>query len=119
MVSLKLQDGDLVMNNGELAIIDEQADVAQSLRIILGTRRGEWFLNPDFGIDSSILHQKSWAAEDVEEVIRAGLYQDERIVSVEAIDQSIGRASRQLTISFTALMTNGEQVRSEVEVSAG
>jgi uncharacterized protein len=37
--------------NGRLVMASDEADIEQSLRILLGTAQGERFLNPGYGLD--------------------------------------------------------------------
>ncbi len=116
MKTLLLRDGDLVFAGGELQMVEGPEEVAQSCRVILGTRQGEWFLNPDMGIDFDVFLGKNPIREQMEDELRAGLDQELRIQSVE--DITINKTDRTQIVSFTATAVDG-QVISEEEVEIG
>ena len=51
MKSFKLDsNGDVVIKNGNIAMVDGAELTAQTVRTLLGTNKGEWFGNLDEGI---------------------------------------------------------------------
>lgn len=111
---MKLIDGDLVLENNDLAVVDGAEELAQCAEVLLGTNKGEWFLNPDFGLDFKALLGKGVSDEAVIEAVQDALAQEERIQSVNAIQ--IARADRSLSIS---LSLSGEDGATEVTANVG
>lgn len=122
MISPKLDaDGDLIINEqGELVMIDGDDELLQSLRIGLNTNRGEWFLNPDLGIDFSLYVGKNPNEEEMRSDLSDGILQESRVDSVDEITFERDLSSRQQTISFKATKKTGEVITMEgVDIGAG
>lgn len=49
------EKGDIVFENGNIALIEDNELKAQTLRTTMGTNKGEWFLNEDEGVDFGFL----------------------------------------------------------------
>jgi len=118
MRTLLLQNGDLVFSKGALQMVEGPEEVAQSCRIILGTRRGEWFLNPDFGLDFDVFLGKSPVRDQMEDELRAALAQEPRIRSVDDITITADTRARTLLLTFTATAVDGETITEEVTIGA-
>lgn len=103
MKGFKVDDrGDIVFENGKIALIEDNELKAQSLRTVMGTNKGEWFLNDTEGVDFGFLLGK-------------GITDDMRLAQcVEAckqVDESLhitdfsaekDNSTRKSTIYFTA-----------------
>jgi len=118
MKTLLLQDGDLVFAGGEFRMVEGPEEVAQSCRVILGTRRGEWFLNPDMGIDFDLFNGKAPNPEEMQDELRAGLAQEPRIQTVEDITITANKTDRTQLVSFTATAVDGQVISEEVDIGA-
>ncbi|WP_284641180.1 DUF2634 domain-containing protein [Paenibacillus silviterrae] len=112
MQSIKLVNGDLVIENNDLTLVEGIEELAQCCEIVLGTNRGEWFLNPQMGIRFDKLHGKQVSVEAAREEIRSGLRQEPRIQTVESIDVTLNTTARESSIAFTATSTEGEVINS-------
>lgn len=112
MQSPKLSgDGDLVIDDsGDLVMIDGADELGQCCRLVLGTNKGEWFLNPELGIDFSKLNGKRISEEAVKEQVRAGLRQEPRIATIDEINVQMDTAARQSLVTFRATAVTGEVV---------
>ncbi|OMF01235.1 DUF2634 domain-containing protein [Paenibacillus amylolyticus] len=121
MQSLKLIDGDIQFDDfGELLLVEDTEELAQCCAISLGTRTGEWFLNPDLGIDFDLFTGKTVNEEEMRDELNRALLDDDRIDSVEEITFSIDLKARVMTVSFLAIGTNGEVVEQErVKIGVG
>ncbi|MCM3598722.1 DUF2634 domain-containing protein [Metabacillus idriensis] len=51
-------NGDFVLHNSSFVIIEGDEELAQQVRIAIHTSKGEWFLDPDEGMDRSPLVAK-------------------------------------------------------------
>ncbi|MDR9857880.1 DUF2634 domain-containing protein [Paenibacillus sp. VCA1] len=119
MQSFKLIDGDIVFNSsGDLEMIDGDEELAQCCDIALGTNTGEWFLNPEMGIDFSLFLGKHLSEEQMRDEINRGLLQEERISSVNEIVFNPDEKSRVMEVSFVATKADGEGIQSEVKIGA-
>jgi phage baseplate assembly protein W len=119
MQSFKLIDGDLVVEMGELVMIDGQEELVQCVKNILGTNKAEWFLNPEMGIKFKTFLEKNLNEEEMREQIRQGLFQEPRIKTVDSIAFEYDRANRTVGVRFMATAFDGEKVESEVIQDVG
>ncbi|OMD05759.1 DUF2634 domain-containing protein [Paenibacillus sp. FSL R5-0636] len=114
MFTLKIDDtGDIELKSGQLQMVSGQDEIAQSCRIILGINKGEWFLNPELGIDHSKFLGKGVSEDEMRDEIMSGLLQEPRVQTVESIDIEIDRANRSLVISFVATSKEGQVITAE------
>lgn len=117
MQSLKLVNGDIVFDeNGELIMIEGPEEIAQCAECVLGTNEGEWFLNLNLGIKFKKFLGKNLSEEEMREEIRKGLFQEERIKTVEEIRFSADFKNRTMDIYFVATTINGDVIKREVTV---
>ncbi|AIQ61863.1 hypothetical protein PSTEL_00695 [Paenibacillus stellifer] len=114
MLSLKVDDtGDLVFSGGELRMVSGPEEIAQCCRMILGTNKGEWFLDLDFGIDFSRILGKDVTEEDVRDELTEGMLREPRIQTVDNVDVVFDRAARTVTATITATAINGDIITVE------
>ena len=118
MKDLKLKDGDLVFEKGDLAFVEGSDELRQSVYIGLQTNRGEWFLNPEIGIRHAAFVGKNPNEEEMRAEIIRGAMQDERIQSVEDIRIERDLKNRKLIASFRAVAASGESIEEEVTIGA-
>lgn len=118
MRTLLLRNGDLVFERGALEMVEGPKEVVQSCRIILGTRKGEWFLNPDFGLTFDVFLGKSPNQDRMEDELRAALAQEPRIRTVDEITITEDRSARTLSVTFTATGVDGGTISEEVTIGA-
>lgn len=121
MQSLKLIDGDIQFDeNGELIMVEGDEELIQCCTIALGTNTGEWFLNPEMGIDFKSFLGKNVNEEIMRGELARGLLQEDRIESLDDATFEINRTARTMTVYFTATGTNGEKIQREgVNIGAG
>lgn len=121
MQSIQLIDGDFHFDDvGNIVVIDGTEEVAQCCAITLGTRAGEWFLNPELGIDFDMFLGKDFHEEAARDELIRALLTDERIESVEDTTFEINRQERTMSVSFVAIGVDGETVRAEgVSIGVG
>ena len=109
-ILLDSQTHDLVIQNGQLLLINDQSkSVAQRLKIVLQTFQGEWFANIQTGVPYyqgifGLRGTKTFA--DV--AIRSAILGVDGVVSIQTFSSNIDNRTRIYTYSFTALTTSGE-----------
>ena len=114
MKSLLLsEDGDLVIERGDFVEIEGVDEIVQRFRFILRTNKGEWFLNPDEGIDFKVFWQKLPDEEEIRLALEDAASQVPEIDRIENIRIDFDRRNRVLTVSFVAVLTTGEEVELE------
>ncbi|KOP82014.1 hypothetical protein AMS60_05660 [Bacillus sp. FJAT-21945] len=117
MKTLKLVKGDLEFKNGDLVMVEGDEELQQCIEIVLGTNKGEWFLNPELGIDFNKIREKSTDG-DIENEIIEGVSQEPRIETIESLEIKKNKTNRQAEITFNAVKTDGGTIDSEVIVNA-
>lgn len=117
MKTIKVTDGDLAFNNGDFVTIEGPEEIKQSLEIVLGTNKEEWFLNPEMGIDFSRLLDKSSERQSRSEIIQ-GIGQEPMIDTVERITVTSDVVNRIRHIQFEAKTFDGERIEGEVITDA-
>lgn len=53
------EKGDIVIKNNEIVMTEGNELLAQTIRIVLGTNKGEWFDNSDEGINNRVILGKN------------------------------------------------------------
>lgn len=110
MKSFKLNhNGDLVIENGDLVMIDGNEELRQCVERILTTNKNEWFLNTEFGLDYSAIQGKGKTKESIKLAITEAIFQEPRIKQVDIIDIEIDK-NRHLKIYGTATNIEGEEI---------
>src|SRR5690625_4585568 len=98
MQSLKLnRDGDLVMRNGDLQLVDNKVELAQTIRTLLQTNKNEWFLNPEMGFEHSVvLGVKAIDQEELNSALQDVASQINEIDRIENIQVDQDRKTRKV-----------------------
>ena len=108
MFSPKIVDGDLMIDeNGDIVMVEGDEELAQSVRMILETRKGEFFLEPDHGlVFDNLLGKEADLAKAHEDIVEAVL-QEERIASVEDVIFTDNQQERTRSVSLKMQKTDG------------
>lgn len=86
MKALKIDEtGDFIMENGSFVIIEGDEQLAQEARISIETLRGEWFLNPDEGMDREPFLGKSFNENNARSSIIEALMNTSEPLRVEQV----------------------------------
>lgn len=96
---------------GRIRMCNGEDDIAQAVRLILNTRKGERVMNPDFGCrlcDFAFeTFSQSVRSEMIEEVKKALILHEPRISDIEvAIDDTSPEGRIVLDISYVVRATN-------------
>ena len=102
MQGFKLDNnGDIAIENGEIAFVSDNELTAQTLQTVLGTNKGEWFMNENEGVDFGFLLGKG-ITDDMRlgQVTDAAYQVDERlqVVGFSCEEES---STRKSTIHFS------------------
>ncbi|AVM69059.1 hypothetical protein C3V36_07285 [Lachnospiraceae bacterium oral taxon 500] len=104
MKDLQVKGNDLVLENGDFKIISGEDEILQSLERILTTRKGEWFLNEEIGLDYSELEKKEVDQELLRLSVIEAVLQEERVQEVLDLIIEWDRAKRALKLSFNLVL---------------
>lgn len=108
--------GDLDFDNhNNILTVDGENEKVQAVRLLLGTRAGEWFLNTLHGFAYDKIQVKAPGDELIRAEVLKCLRQEPRISEVMDLQISLDRAQRNLRISFKLHM-DGEDVGGELTI---
>jgi len=112
MQDYRLQDGDIVISDNDLAFTES---VAQRLTQKLRLWRGEWFLDRQAGFPylQQVLGQRP-RPEVVSSLLRQTITNDPDVRDVANIDLMYDDAARELSASFRAVLIDGTEQTIEV-----
>lgn len=113
MRTLELRNGDLVISSGELAMIEGDHELAQSVKLTMETARGEWFLNEDFGMLRDPFEAKPHNEEEIRAALIEAATDDERITAVDDLTVAFDRPGRLLSVSMTLQKSDGDTINVE------
>lgn len=101
MKTLKIENNDLVYENGRLVVLEG----IDALRQILGNRLklflGEWYLSPSEGIDwFGLVDRSGFSRTAFINEIKTALLKEPSVISINKLDASFGRSDRSVSITF-------------------
>lgn len=100
-IDIKTTNSDIVFENGKMQLVNDKAEILQSIENRLKTRKGEYFLDTTYGLDYTeifSMNEKHIDVERQELAIRECLLQDNRVSRV--IDVNVEQHDREANISF-------------------
>lgn len=112
---MDLPTGELVLSNGDLALITGSDAVLQDIHRRLRTFLGEWFLDIEAGVPyyQDIL-KKNPNPQVVATVIQNAILGTLGVIELQEFDSQLDSTARQLTVTFKALTTEGVINYSEI-----
>lgn len=108
MKGFMMKDGDVVIENGVIRMVEGNALLRQTVENVLRTNKGEWEFDKDEGIDFRTILKKRINHDEVREQILQGLQQVDETFTIEEYSWNID--GRTLNISFKAVNNSGEEV---------
>lgn len=117
MKTLALEGNDLKLSKETFLVIEDEQEVAQSLKSLLSIRKGEFMLDEHVGMDRENMLGKNVNFDEIRDDIIEALSQDERVELVD--DVAISVENRNAVITFNAKLLDGQEVNEEVEIDVG
>lgn len=103
------ENGDTVLKKEEIGIVEGTKLLTQTCRQVIGTNKGEWFLNGNEGINFDNILCKNPDKNLVRDEVQSGLFQVDDSLRIQKISQNTGE-NRKLSVRFTAVNDSGENV---------
>lgn len=103
------KNGDLIIENGDLVMIDGRDELVQSIDRILTTNKGEWFLSMGYGLDYQAIQGKGKNKESIKLANKEAIFQDERVKEVDIVDVVID-TNRHLKVYGTVIDNEGNVI---------
>jgi phage baseplate assembly protein W len=102
------ENGDVIVNDTDIELTNNNELIAQTVRQILKTNLGEWWLNEDEGIDLYSMLCKNPNYDQIEDNVKNALLQVDNTFELLTFEHTYN--NRKLTINFTARNENGEEI---------
>ncbi len=106
-------NGDLILNQ----MIADNDLLAQKCECVLGTNKGEWFVNLNEGIVFANILGKNVTDEAIKNEIFQGLSQVDSSFVLTKFTKDTDTNNRKANVSFTARNSNGETVKGVKEIA--
>lgn len=110
------EKGDIVIENGSIALVENEHLKAQTLRTVMGTNKGEWFLNDEEGIDFNFMLGKGITEDMQLAQCKDACNQVDTSLTVVDFHREVDKATRKAEINFKA---QGDNVDITVSQSYG
>ena len=94
-------DGDVVIQKNKIVMINDKNLTAQTIRTILNTNKGEWFLNTEEGINFKNIFVKNPDYDTIKSEVAAGLVQVNEDLMLKSFKCELGK-DRKLSLDFEA-----------------
>lgn len=107
------ENGDVLIENGEISIVVGESLVQQKVTTVLRTKLKEWFFDWEQGIDHDNLLGKNVNAELARYEIERGLLQVDSTFTITDFTYEVDKATRTAKITFKAQTENGEKAGGE------
>ena len=105
--------GDVVIENGEIQLVNGAELTRQTIKSVLSTKKGEWFTNWDEGVEYDAILGKRYHATQDDEVVRTlmqdGLAQVDENLSIDEFTSEFDNETRKLSVEFTARNSETEE----------
>lgn len=101
-------NGDVVIEKNQIKMVSDTDLIVQTVRQVLKTNLGEWWLNENEGIDRYCMLCKNPNYDQIEDNILLAIRQVDETFKLTSFDYSV--ENRKLTINFTAVNDNGEKI---------
>lgn len=92
--------GDVVIFGGKIQFTSGNDLLRQTVETVIGTNNGEWFLDPDEGINFKAVLGKSPNMDEVRSEIQKGLLQVDSSLFIQSFEYDV--ELRTLNVRFTA-----------------
>lgn len=122
------ENGDLVIENGEMQTITGKEELAQGIRTIISNQLGDASLEPDLGMDYENLigedFNEAFAQADFEDAI---LEQEPQVVAITDTTFNLDHKTRILSVNLkmtvdmnqTGIEDDQEEIEQEVTIDGG
>ena len=117
MKTFKLdQDGDVVIKNNQIELVEGVELIAQTVRQVIGTNLGEWFGDEKEGIDFYVILTKNPNYDLIQDTINTAVQQvaDSLGVELETDDFTFERVERKLNIAFKLIVNESESTEIDI-----
>ena len=101
-------NGDVIISHGAIQMINGDELIRQTVETVLGTNKGEWFLNTEEGIDFYNILGRNKEEDIIKNEVMQGLRQVDSSFIMDSF--SFTQSGRSLSVHFTAKTESGEVI---------
>lgn len=116
------ENGDIVItkekSGKKIQMVEGNELIAQKIRTVLGTNKGEWYLNSEVGVDFDYLIGKHVTEDMIRSQIEDGVHQVNEAFYLSQFSVVFDTKQRTATVTFT-VADNGEKVVTLTQVYGG
>lgn len=98
---------------GNIKMVDGADEQKQSIRLLLGTNTGEWFLDTLHGLAYQYLQVKNPNETEIRGAFLLAFEQESRIQEVQELMVDFIHSSRHLVVKFKLRMQDGTMIEDE------
>lgn len=110
--TFKMQEGDLAFDTDRNIIFCSGNDeIAQALERLFTTDAGEWFLNPEHGLEYPSIRGKGVTEEHIQMAVIKAALQEARVREIINIEIEKDVLRRTVDIIFTCRIDTGAEIR--------
>lgn len=114
MIGFKLDEkGDVLIENNQIQMVSGDEFIKQTVQSVIGTNKGEWFLNEDEGITFENILGKFVDEDIIKTEIEEGLLQIDESFSITQFSCKFNSEKRKLEVSFSAVNDDGTVIEGE------
>ena len=107
MKTFKILNNDLVIENGNLLMVEGNDEIVQATERILTTNKNEFFLDINLGLEYKQIQGKNVDEDSIRFAILEAINQDIRVLEVDFVNVNINRRDRELTVDFRYFTVDG------------
>lgn len=116
MISFKIENGDLVLDDGnDFKMVEGLDEIAQCVENTLYTNTGEWFLNILHGLRYDGIQGKGKNKSEISLAIIEAVLQEERVQEVVSVDINFDDIKRSMSVNLCLRTVKGVLELKEVE----
>lgn len=102
------ENGDAIIENNDIKLVSDKELIRQTVKQVLSTNLGEWWLNENEGIAFNAILKKNPQYDQIEDTVKSGLLQIDK--TFELTSFVCTPINRTLKIEITARNESGEEI---------
>lgn len=115
-IKMDLQTGDIVLQDGDLVLVDNMDSLIQGLYIRLRTFKGEWYRDTRIGLIDTTVDKPSQGLLDSR--IRSEIMAEDGVKSITSYTSTADNKTREMKVTFACETIYGKTPETTIEVSA-
>lgn len=104
------EKGDVVISRRDIAMCEGDVLTAQTCQTVIGTNKGEWFLNKEEGINFRNILTKNPNFDLIRDEILGGLLQVDETFTMQSFEYDWDKNTRELVADFKAQNSEGRTI---------